>query len=94
MELCYQYRGNNNGDLTVAHAVLKPKGWNSRPTIEKARDQLLEFGFIVTTRQGRFTNPGGICSLFALTWIPVHDIPGKGLEVEPTSKPLRCAHEF
>lgn len=94
LELCYQYRGHNNGDLTLAHSVLKDRGWKSRITIEKARDELLEAGLIVTTRQGQFMNPGGYCSLFAIAWLPVSDIPGKKLTVGPTSKPLRGAHEY
>lgn len=94
LELCYQYRGHNNGDLTVAHCVLKDRGWKSRVTIEKARDELLESGFIVTTRQGQFMNPGGFCSLFAIAWLPVDEVPGKNLTVAPTSRPLRGAHEF
>lgn len=94
LELAYQYRGTNNGDLMVAHSVLKGRGWRSRITVEKARDELLAAGFIVITRQGQFMNPGGFCSLFAIAWLPVNDIPGKKLTVGPTSKPLRGAHEF
>ena len=94
LELCFQYRGHNNGDLVVAHYVLKERGWKSRTTIEKARDELLKAGFIVTTRYGQRINPGGCCSLFAITWLAVDEIPGKNLVVSPTIRPLRGAHEF
>jgi len=95
-ELAYQYRGKNknNGNLTVAFAVLKSRGWKSRTTIEKARNELLAAHLIVCTRQGQFTNPGGTCSLFALVWAVVDDCPGKGLSISPTRKPLRLPHEF
>jgi len=95
-ELSYQYRGknHNNGDLTVAFAVLKNRGWKSRTTIEKARDALLAANLIACTRQGQFTNPGGYCSLFALVWAQIDDCPGKGLSVGPTRKPLRLPREF
>ena len=72
-ELCYQYRKYNNGDLTVAWHVLKHRGWKSRTTIEKARDNLLEVDLIVCTREGRFLNPGGICALYALRWQAIDD---------------------
>lgn len=94
LELCFQYRGHNNGDLVVAHHVLKKRGWRSRTTIEKARDELLKAEFIVITRIGKRENPGGCCSLFAITWLAIDEIPGKNLIVSPTSRPLRGAHEF
>ena len=59
-ELSYQYRNYNNGDLTVAWHVLRNRGWNSRTTIDRARDELLKADLILCTREGRFLNPGGL----------------------------------
>lgn len=73
VELGYQNRGNNNGDLTIAWHVLKDRGWNSRTTIENARDELLEADLILRTREGRFLNPGGVCALYAIRWLPLCD---------------------
>ena len=54
-ELARQYRGNNNGDLTVAYSLLKNRGFKSKGTIERNRDELLNAGMIKKTREGRLT---------------------------------------
>ena len=38
-ELARQYRGKNNGDLTMAFSLLKDRGFKSKGTIERARDE-------------------------------------------------------
>lgn len=88
-EFCYQLTKDNNGDLTCAFSVLKHRGWNSRATIERARDELIEADLVQKTREGKFTNPGGVCALYGVTWYPVFDAPGKNLDVRPTSQPKR-----
>lgn len=85
-ELSYQYRKYNNGDLTVAWHVLKNRGWKSRTTIERARDELLSVDLIVCTREGRFLNPGGLCALYALRWLPINDSTKYRVEDLPVSK--------
>ena len=89
LELAYQYRGSNNGDLTTAYSVLKNRGWSSRQTIDRAKKKLLQLGLITQTREGKFLNPGGKCALYALVWRPIDECPGKKLEVKPTSTPAR-----
>lgn len=89
MQLAYQYRGNNNGDLTVAFSVLKKRGWKREATISSAAKELLGAKLILKTRDGRFTNPGARCALYALTWHPVDECIGKELETRPTITPLR-----
>ena len=89
VELAYQYRGYNNGDLTTAFSVLKNRGWSSRQTIDRAKKELLKHGLILQTREGKFLNPGGRCALYALTWLPVDECQGKDLEVKPTNTPPR-----
>ena len=86
LELAYQYRGRNNGDLGIAWKVLRKRGWKSKATIQKARDELVQAGLIRCVREGRFMNPGGICSLYALTWEPLHR---EDLDLSPTARPLR-----
>jgi len=81
--LAYQYKGSNNGDLTVAQSVLKSKGLKNKTTIARCRDELIEANLIMVTRQGQFTNPKGCCSLYALTWQPINECDGK-LEVKET----------
>ena len=85
LELARQYRGNNNGDLTVAFSVLKERGFNSKQTIKNGISELLASGLVVETRSGRFQNPGGRCALYAITWQSIDECRGKGLEVAPTT---------
>ncbi|MFV0478276.1 MAG: hypothetical protein ACK5ME_10625 [Parahaliea sp.] len=89
MDLACQYNGRNNGDLTVAYSILKKRGWSSKDTITNAKDRLLEAGLIICTREGRFTNPGGECALYALAWKPINDCPDRRLAVAPTNTPPR-----
>lgn len=82
LELLSQYNGNNNGDLCCAFKPLKPRGWKSRTTIEKARAELERSGWIVRTLQGWRNKP----NLYALTIFKINDIAK--LEVRETDKPL------
>lgn len=87
-ELARQYRGSNNGDLTVAYSLLKHRGFNSKGTIERNRDELLQARLIIKTREGRFANPHGVCALYALSWQPIDECNNK-LEIESTTTPPR-----
>ena len=73
LDLAFQYRGGNNGDLTTAFNVLKVRGWTSRATIDRAKKQLLLNELIKETRPGQFINPGGRCALYALTWAAIDE---------------------
>ena len=44
---------------------------------------------LVKTRTGQFTNPGGVCALYAITWQPIDECKGKKLHVAPTNTPPR-----
>lgn len=88
LELAYQYRGNNNGDLSATFSMLKPKGFGSPATINKALRELEAARMIQKSREGRFMNPGGICCLYALTWKPVDECGGK-IDIPATITPLR-----
>jgi hypothetical protein len=89
MDFACQYNGRNNGDLTNAFSVLKSRGWRSKQTVLRATAELLAAGMIIQTREGRFINPGGVCALYALTWKPIDECPGKHLSVESTETPPR-----
>lgn len=90
MELAKQYNGHNNGDLTAAWSIMHKRGFNSQSTLGNALERLLEYEFIVKTREGRFCNPGKQCALYALTWQPINECNGKNLEVGPTQAPPRA----
>lgn len=87
-ELARQYRGNNNGDLTVAYSLLKHRGFGSKDTIKRARNQLVQANLIVCTREGRFINPGAVCALYALSWQPIDECNNK-LDIKATVTPPR-----
>jgi hypothetical protein len=89
MALCFQYRGHGNGNLTAAWSVMKEHGFKSQDTLNRAKQELLDAGLIVQTRTGLFQNPGGRCALYALTWLPIHECPGRNLEIKPTTMAYR-----
>ncbi len=79
IDLFAQYRGSNNGDLAAAWKLMQKRGWRSKETLHRAKRELLEKGFIVTTRQGG----RHVCSLFAVTWLAIDECGGK-LDIAPT----------
>lgn len=78
-DLCFQFRGSNNGDLAAAWRIMHARGWKSRDTLHKALTELLDRGLIEKTRQGGRNR----CSLYAVTWLPIDDCHGK-LDVPAT----------
>lgn len=82
-DLAAQYRGDNNGDLCMAFKLMKPRGWKSEETLNKAKLDLLGARLIVETRKGARPNK---CSLFALTWYALDDCNGK-LDISARSFP-------
>lgn len=79
IDLYAQYRGGNNGDFSAAWKIMEKRGWRSRDTLGKALKELVQKGFIELTRQG-WTHR---CSLYAVTWLPIHACDGK-LDVSET----------
>ena len=78
-----RYRGKNNGDFDFTLKTMKEWGWNSNDTISKAKNELLEKGFLVLTRQGG----RNCCNLYALTLWPIDECEGK-LDRKPTKVAL------
>ena len=81
-DMYVQYRGNNNGDLAAAWKLMKPRGWKSRDTLDKAKNELLDSGFVMLSRQGGRNK----CNLYALTFIAIDECQGK-LDIKPTKIP-------
>lgn len=77
-----QYRGKNNGDLSCAWGKVQDANLGTRNTVEKARAELEETGWIVRTRQGSVNR----CCLYALTFRAIDDCDNK-LD-EPSGLPL------
>jgi len=69
VDLGYYYNGFNNGDITPAMTMMKPRGWTSNANLTLALRELVYYGFLVVTRQGF----KGCCTLVALTMFPVNE---------------------
>ena len=66
--LMRQHNGSNNGRLHLAKAWLYKHGWTCDESNRKARNELIERGLIIQTKQGGL-NLGA--NLFALTWFDI-----------------------
>lgn len=77
------FNGRNNGDIACTFKMMQKRGWKSDQHMRKARDELLEKGFIVLTRVGDRRKP----NLYAFTWWGIEECGGK-LDVKPNAAPL------
>lgn len=82
VDVIRQYNGKNNGDLDITLKNLKKRGWTSNDTLTRAKQELLQAGLIIQTRQGGKHK----CSLFAVAWQAVDECQGK-IDVNPTVTP-------
>lgn len=80
IDLLIQFNGSNNGNLTAALGTLKHRGWRSSATLATALGELLALGFIVKTRGGGVRQGSRVCSLFALSDLPIAANPKLGIE--------------
>ena len=81
-ELVRQHNGSNNGRLHLAHKWLAVRGWPSKSSVEKARNELVERRLIIQTKQGGLFIGS---TWFALTWLPITNFIG--LDIGPQSYP-------
>jgi len=93
-ELCAQYNGRNNGDLSATRTMAEEWGIGSDNTLRKALKELESAGWIIQTRSSLFSRHGARCALYALGWLPINECEGKGLEVAPTKAPPRQMTEL
>jgi len=66
IDVAAQYNGYNNGALTAAWKPMQDRGWKSKRGLYRARDELLETGFLVITHYQRSTSRRPI--YYAITW--------------------------
>lgn len=98
MALAQQYRktkrGGNNGNLTVAYSVVGSYV-GTQKTITKAKNELIDAGLIITTKQPARRNGRAVfdTGLYALTWLNVDDCYKNGelvaLDVNASIAPVR-----
>lgn len=73
IEVARQFHGDDNGRMVVTLAYLKPRGWTSYDTIQRAKQELIEAGLIYETAKGRRPNKA---SWYALTWLSLDKLDG------------------
>jgi len=82
IHLACSYNGSNNGNLSAAYVLMKPKGWKSKGTLYDALHELQEAGWLRVTRQGGKNR----CSLYALTVFAIDECKGIH-DAKPTTTP-------
>ena len=87
IDLLAQYKGSNNGDLCAAMTTLKPRGWKSSESLQRAKRELVQTGFLVVSRKGGRHKP----DLYAITFYRVNECLEKNgvskIEISPTLSP-------
>ena len=73
LEIARQFVRDNNGRLLASREYLAPRGWKSADVIQRAKDALLEAGFIYETVKGHFPKTA---SWYAVTWRDLDRLPG------------------
>ena len=69
LELARQYRPGRNGDISIPWSLLRDRGWRSPATVQKAKRELLERGWIIETRKGG----KHLCSLYAISYYSIDE---------------------
>lgn len=82
-DLLAQYNGGNNGDLEMTWRTMRKRGWKSKDTLYKARDELARLDWIEVTRVGGLMHKA---TLYAVTFYAVNHCNGK-LDVSDTRSP-------
>jgi len=89
VEMLAQYNGSNNGDLSATRTMAKEWGVSSPNMLQKALQELDVGQWIIMTRSSVFSKRGARCALYAISWRPIDECPGKELEVSATRTPPR-----
>ena len=74
-DLRTQINTYTNGSATTALGVLAHKGWSSRHTVMRARNELITLGFIEITHQGGICNGGKSPNLYRFTDQEMYEQP-------------------
>jgi hypothetical protein len=73
VEVARQYRGDDNGRMILTRKHLLPRGWKSADVIQRAKDELINAGFIFETVMGMRPNRA---AWYALTWLSLDKLDG------------------
>lgn len=72
-EIARQFVRDNNGRLLASRDYLSSRGWKSADVIQRAKNALIEGGFIFETVKGHRPNKA---SWYAVTWRALDKLPG------------------
>ena len=78
-EVARQFVRDNNGRMLLSSAYLKTRGWFSAGAIQKAKQELIQAGFIFQTVMGHRPNKA---SWYAVTWRTLDRLPGYDVGTE------------
>jgi hypothetical protein len=81
IDLLAQYKGENNGDLAPAMALMRERGWRSAALLARAVRELEDKSFTVCTRRGGRHK----ASLYAVSFFAIDWCAGK-LEIRAPSR--------
>lgn len=73
IEVARQFVRDNNGRMLLSTAYLKTRGWFSAGAIQKAKQELIQTGFIFETVKGQRPNKA---SWYAVTWRALDKLKG------------------
>lgn len=73
LEVARQFHRDDNGRMLLSRAYMATRGWKSNDTIAKAKNELLNGGFIFETVKGHRPNKA---SWYAVTWRTLDKMPG------------------
>lgn len=73
LEVARQFVRDNNGRMLLSTAYLQSRGWFSAGAIQKAKEELMQAGFIFQTVMGHRPNKA---SWYAVTWRALDKLPG------------------
>ena len=83
-DVCSQISAKNNGRLSPTWELMKHRGWKSRTTLQKAKEELRASKLITVTRIG--TTDKNNCELWAVNWIPLRW--DKSMDIDPKAHNL------
>jgi hypothetical protein len=82
LDLCSQYSGKANGRLSAAFTLMQTKGWVSKGTLSRAKQDLLTAKWVVRTRKGHAPHTA---EWFAFTWWTLDYHPS--MDIDPKCFP-------
>lgn len=88
--LAAQYRGQNNGNLSLTRTQARQLGVHSSWKVRAGLQLVIMVGLVERTRQGKMSHGRGVCALYALSWKPVDPTPQAFPPIESRQSPTNA----